>query len=189
MRVLYALVLRCLPRYTYAHHSSSLPPQCSSSISFFMSSEYVSHPVHGHEIRMKLRSVAVVVIVNDYHNNLSVFIHVHASLSILIISRDTWYRPNVPAKPCSTLRMYNANFISFSLLSLLNLEGSVKALFYIVMERLFSPCTRYRYVYGDDLRRHDPRPALLQELRLDVPTDELLGAERGFTYADLYYMP
>jgi hypothetical protein len=33
----------------------------------------------------------------------------------------------------------------------------------------------------------DP-PEALQELNLDVPTEELLSAESGFTYADLYDM-
>jgi hypothetical protein len=56
------------------------------------------------------------------------------------------------------------------------------------MERLFSPCTRYR----DRLEREGIRspPELLQELRelnLDtVSTEELLSAERAFTYEDLY---
>ncbi len=44
------------------------------------------------------------------------------------------------------------------------------------MERLFSPYTRDR-----DLE-------CLRELNLNVSTDELLSAERGFTYADLYTM-
>ena len=54
------------------------------------------------------------------------------------------------------------------------------------MERLFSPCTRYR-----DLRESQgvvPPPEWLRELDLNVSTDELLSAERGFTYADLYTM-
>jgi hypothetical protein len=59
------------------------------------------------------------------------------------------------------------------------------------MERLFSPCTRlhdildnegcFRFEHEYDLRR-------LQELNLDVSTQELLSAERAFTYADLYEM-
>jgi hypothetical protein len=32
------------------------------------------------------------------------------------------------------------------------------------------------------------RPELLEELNLDVSTEELLSAERAFTYADLYAM-
>ncbi len=54
------------------------------------------------------------------------------------------------------------------------------------MERLFSPCTRYR-----DLRESScfvPPLERLRELDLNVSTDELLSAERGFTYADLYTM-
>jgi hypothetical protein len=35
------------------------------------------------------------------------------------------------------------------------------------------------------LRGHHPE---LQELNLDVPTEELLSAERAFTYEDLYAM-
>jgi hypothetical protein len=50
------------------------------------------------------------------------------------------------------------------------------------MERLFSPCTRLRDI---ESLRH---PGGLQELSLDVSTEELLSAERGFTYADLYPM-
>ena len=46
----------------------------------------------------------------------------------------------------------------------------------LTMERLFSPYTRDR-----DLE-------CLRELNLNVSTDELLSAERGFTYADLYTM-
>jgi hypothetical protein len=51
------------------------------------------------------------------------------------------------------------------------------------MERLFSPCARLR----DRLHNIDVYP-LLQEVNLDVPTEELLSAERAFTYADLYVM-
>jgi hypothetical protein len=59
------------------------------------------------------------------------------------------------------------------------------------MEHLFSPCTRL-------LDKVDDRDLLggqswadfecLQELDLDVSTEELLSAERAFTYADLYAM-
>jgi hypothetical protein len=35
-------------------------------------------------------------------------------------------------------------------------------------------------------RRYDPE--LLQELNLDVSTEDLLGAERAFSYADMYAM-
>jgi hypothetical protein len=55
------------------------------------------------------------------------------------------------------------------------------------MERLFSPCTPYRDIQGghEEFRGHaDP----LRELKLDVSTEELLSAERAFTYADLYAM-
>jgi hypothetical protein len=58
------------------------------------------------------------------------------------------------------------------------------------MDRLFSPCTRYRDIvesrdHHEVFGRH---PELLQELNLDVSTQELLSAERAFTYADLYAM-
>jgi hypothetical protein len=49
------------------------------------------------------------------------------------------------------------------------------------MDRLFSPCTRC-------LPQFDGRSHLLQELNLDVSIEELLSAERAFTYADLYAM-
>jgi hypothetical protein len=54
------------------------------------------------------------------------------------------------------------------------------------MERLFSPCTRLQ----DRLESQGRigRPAILQELNLDVSTEELRSAERAFTYADLYAM-
>jgi hypothetical protein len=48
------------------------------------------------------------------------------------------------------------------------------------MERLFSPCTKMR---DGLLGRHMQH---LQELNLDVSTEELLSAERAFTYADFY---
>jgi hypothetical protein len=53
------------------------------------------------------------------------------------------------------------------------------------MERLFSPCTRYRDRFES---RQDLTKWLqeLQELNLDVSTEEFLSAERAFTYADLY---
>jgi hypothetical protein len=53
------------------------------------------------------------------------------------------------------------------------------------MERLFSPCTRYRDL--EQSRGFVP-PEWLRELNLNVSTDEFLSAERGFTYADLYTM-
>jgi hypothetical protein len=56
------------------------------------------------------------------------------------------------------------------------------------MEHLFSPGTRLQDILenqGDheELRRHGEN---LQELELDVSSEELLSAERAFTYADLY---
>jgi hypothetical protein len=50
------------------------------------------------------------------------------------------------------------------------------------MERLFSPCTRLR-----DIENVRP-PRGLQELNLDVSTEEFLSAERAFIYTDLYAM-
>jgi hypothetical protein len=58
------------------------------------------------------------------------------------------------------------------------------------MEHLFLPCTRFHDLFGipdiEELRDDDAEP--LQELNLNVPTDELLGADKAFTYADLYAM-
>jgi hypothetical protein len=59
------------------------------------------------------------------------------------------------------------------------------------MERLFSPCTRLRdvlesLVYFELFIRNSIEP--LQELNLNVSTEELFSAERAFTYADLYDM-
>jgi hypothetical protein len=60
------------------------------------------------------------------------------------------------------------------------------------MERLFSPCTRLRNVLERELIliSRVPREELqeLQELNLDVSTEQFLSAERVFTYADLYAM-
>jgi hypothetical protein len=55
------------------------------------------------------------------------------------------------------------------------------------MERLFSPCTRYRPIVQSQ-GRVGPDLLVVQELNLDVSTEELLSAERAFTYADLYAM-
>jgi hypothetical protein len=55
--------------------------------------------------------------------------------------------------------------------------------FALTMERLFSPCTRYR-----DILATQGRLGLPEELNLDTSTEELLRAERTFTYADLYAM-
>jgi hypothetical protein len=52
------------------------------------------------------------------------------------------------------------------------------------MERQFSPCTRLRDILESQGRRGPPE--ILQELNLNVSTEELLSAERAFTYADLY---
>jgi hypothetical protein len=51
------------------------------------------------------------------------------------------------------------------------------------MESLFSPCTRLRDRFETDFH---VSPEDLQELSLDVSTEELLSAETGFSYADLY---
>jgi hypothetical protein len=55
----------------------------------------------------------------------------------------------------------------------------------LTMKPLFSPCTRYRDL--EESRGFVP-PEWMRELNLNVSTDEFLGAERGFTYADLYTM-
>jgi hypothetical protein len=57
------------------------------------------------------------------------------------------------------------------------------------MERLFSPSTRFHDILDrqgrleEFLRGH---PGGLQELNLNVSTEEILSAERAFTYADVY---
>jgi hypothetical protein len=58
------------------------------------------------------------------------------------------------------------------------------------VERLFSPCTRLRDLLESQGRLQKFRGLLrvLQELSLDASTEELLSAERDFTYADLYAM-
>jgi hypothetical protein len=53
------------------------------------------------------------------------------------------------------------------------------------MEHLFSPCTRLFDILEDD-REYDFET--LDELNLDISTEELLSAETAFTYADLYAM-
>jgi hypothetical protein len=53
------------------------------------------------------------------------------------------------------------------------------------MEDLFSSCTRMRDIL--DNRGLGP-PERLHELNLDLSAEELLSAERAFTYADLYAM-
>jgi hypothetical protein len=63
------------------------------------------------------------------------------------------------------------------------------------MEHLFSPCTRLNDLYesGDYLGGLEQRRIMadfenVKELNLDVSPQELLSAERGFTYAHLYAM-
>jgi hypothetical protein len=59
------------------------------------------------------------------------------------------------------------------------------------MESLFSPCTRLHDILESQHRLEIFRfhhPELLQELNLNVSTEDLLSAERAFTYADLYAM-
>jgi hypothetical protein len=60
--------------------------------------------------------------------------------------------------------------------------------FALTMERLFSPCSRHHRdnQFGFGEFRRDP--GLLNELKLDVSTEELFSAERAFTYEDLYAM-
>jgi hypothetical protein len=54
----------------------------------------------------------------------------------------------------------------------------------ITMERLFSPCTRLHDILESEgrLSPHDR----VQEVKMNVSTEELLCAERAFTYSDLY---
>jgi hypothetical protein len=54
------------------------------------------------------------------------------------------------------------------------------------MERLFSPCTRLQDLI--ESQGEGGRPRGLQELNLNVSTEELVSAERAFTYADLHAM-
>jgi hypothetical protein len=56
------------------------------------------------------------------------------------------------------------------------------------MERLFSPCNRFHDISRSLGYVISCRPQPLQELNLDVSTEELLSAEKTFTYADLYTM-
>jgi hypothetical protein len=58
------------------------------------------------------------------------------------------------------------------------------------MERLFSPCTYYfeMLVHQGRIESFTDPPGGLRELSLDVSTEELLSAERAFTFADLYDM-
>jgi hypothetical protein len=57
------------------------------------------------------------------------------------------------------------------------------------MKHLFSPCTRLHDLIesqGGLEEQESPIPEHLQELNLDVSTEEFLSAERAFTYADLF---
>jgi hypothetical protein len=58
----------------------------------------------------------------------------------------------------------------------------------LTMEQLFSPCTRYRDIAESQVGclEFGGNPEGLRELNLDVSTEELLSAKRGFTYTDLY---
>jgi hypothetical protein len=58
------------------------------------------------------------------------------------------------------------------------------------MERLFSPCTRYRDLLDSRgrLEASRGRTEILEEMDLNVSTEELLSAERAFTYVDLHAM-
>jgi hypothetical protein len=61
------------------------------------------------------------------------------------------------------------------------------------MRRLFSPCTRLHDILESQGRLEVVRdghfaPELVQELNLDVSTEEFLSSEIAFTYADLYAM-
>ena len=100
--------------------------------------------------------------------------------------------------------VFHALNVLFLPLSLVNLQASEHTLsqqeqaaltpyFALTMERLFSPCTRTREIVESQgglqrLRGRIHNLALVQELNLDVSTEELLSAERAFTYADLYTM-
>jgi hypothetical protein len=59
------------------------------------------------------------------------------------------------------------------------------------MEHLFSPCTRLYDIFesqGDLEGLRYLYPNIVRELNLDVSTQELLNAERAFTYVDVYAM-
>jgi hypothetical protein len=60
----------------------------------------------------------------------------------------------------------------------------------LTMEHLFSPCTRLYDLYENrgDLEDLEEDFDNVKELNLDVSPQELLSAERGFTYAHLYAM-
>jgi hypothetical protein len=52
------------------------------------------------------------------------------------------------------------------------------------MEHLFSPCTRLSDLL--ESRGREGHREWLQELNLDVSTEDLISARRAFTYADLH---
>jgi hypothetical protein len=59
------------------------------------------------------------------------------------------------------------------------------------MKRLFSPCNRLHDLIESQGVLEEPEapiPERLQEVNLDVSTEEFLSAERAFTFADLYAM-
>jgi hypothetical protein len=59
------------------------------------------------------------------------------------------------------------------------------------MEHLFSPCARLFDILENDALVEDDwedRLETVRELNMDISTQELLSAERAFTYADLYAM-
>jgi hypothetical protein len=107
---------------------------------------------------------------------------------------------HVPRYGCS----FTFVFASLSLLKLLEVShkqhilkitaaGSSGTLFCtaLTMERLFSPCTRLHKILKSQGVLEEPEapiPERLQELNLDVSTEELLSAENASTYADLYAM-
>jgi hypothetical protein len=71
------------------------------------------------------------------------------------------------------------------------MNDELNALIISTMECLFSPCTRFRDIlesqgHLERLRIHGCEQ--IPEVNLDVSTEELLSAERSFTYADLYAM-
>jgi hypothetical protein len=91
----------------------------------------------------------------------------------------------------------DAHFLSFLLLSrFASVTVHCFALYSpaLTMERLFSPCTRYRDRVGsrrslDEVRFYAERWLQdLLELNLEVSTEELLSTETAFTYVDLYAM-
>jgi hypothetical protein len=118
----------------------------------------------------------------------------HAHLSTPIISCITRYSLLVHFYAPDHCSLYFV-FASLSL-SLLNLEAlhnqhiSKARGTAHTMERLFSPCTRYRDLLESRgrLEAIRSRTEILKEMYLDVSTEELLSAERAFTYVDLHAM-